>query len=310
MRKDARIYVAGHRGLIGSAVLRRLKAEGCNGILTRTRRELELSDARRVDAFFRRYRPELVVLAAGRTGGIAENASKPAALIAENLAVQLNVMGAARRHGARRLLFFGSSCMYPRACPQPMREESLWAGPLEPTSRAYAAAKLAGVETCLAFNAEDRVPRFLPLIPNSVYGPGDDFDPASAHVLGALISRLHDAARRRASALSLWGSGKPRREFLYSDDLADACWMLLNADVSRLALPVNVGGGADVSIRELAALIARVVGYGGRIEWDESRPDGAPVKRLDGRRLRSLGWRPRTPIEEGIRRAYAWHQMK
>ena len=302
------VFVAGHRGLIGSAVVRKLRAEGFRRVLTRGREDLDLRDAAAVDAWFRRAKPEAVVLAAGRVGGIVENASRPADFIADNLAIQLAVLGAARRHGAERVVFFGSSCMYPRVCPQPMAEERLGTGPVEPTSRAYAAAKAAGVEMCLAFDAQDRASRFLPLIPNSVYGPGDDFDPETGHVLSALVARFEDARRRRAPSVTLWGSGKPRREFLYCDDLADAVFLLLTRRALPKALPLNVGGGRAVSIRELARKAAAAVGYEGRVLWDRSKPDGAPVKVLDSRRVRALGWRPRVSLEEGLRRTVAWRR--
>lgn len=302
------VFVAGHRGLIGSAVLRRLRAEGCRNVLTRTRAQLDLRDARAVDAFFRRRRPKVVILAAGRVGGIVENAKRPADFIADNLAIQQAVLTAARRHGAERVVFFGSSCMYPRACPQPMAEERLGTGAVEPTSRAYAAAKSAGVETCLAFNAQDKKTRFLPLIPNSVYGPGDDFDPETGHVLSALIARMSAAKRRRAPRVTLWGTGKPRREFLHADDLADAVWHLLKKDPARLSWPMNVGGGEAVSIRELAEGVRAAVGYAGAIAWDRSKPDGAPVKVLDSRRARAAGWRPRVSLREGLRRTAAWYE--
>jgi GDP-L-fucose synthase len=308
--KKTTIFVAGHRGLIGSAVLRRLEAEGCRRVLTRTRAALDLRDARRVDAFFRRHRPKVVVLAAGRVGGIVENAKHPADFIADNLAIELSVLSAARRHGAERVVFFASSCMYPRVCPQPMAEERLETGALEPTSRAYAVAKSAGVELCRAFDAQDGRARFLPLIPNSVYGPGDDFELESAHVLSALVRRMTDARRRGAPSVTLWGSGKPKREFLFCDDLADAVWHLLRKDPKRLSLPMNVGGGEAVSIRELAERVREAVGYQGRILWDRTKPDGAPIKVLDSRRARATGWTPRTRLKEGLKRTTAWYEAR
>lgn len=300
------VFVAGHRGLIGSAVVRRLRADGFRRLLTRERAELDLRDGAAVDAFFRRARPKAVVLAAGRVGGIVENKTRPADFIADNLALQQAVLGAARRHRAERVVFFGSSCMYPRVCPQPMGEDRLGTGPVEPTSRAYAAAKAAGVEMCLAFDAQDRASRFAPLIPNSVYGPGDDFDPETGHVLSALVARFEDARRRRAPSVTLWGSGTPRREFLYCDDLADAVVRLLTRRALPKSLPLNVGSGTAVSIRTLARKAAAAVGYEGRILWDRSKPDGAPVKVLDSRRMRALGWRPRVGLDEGLRRTVAW----
>lgn len=308
--RKASIFVAGHRGLIGAAVLRRLKREGCRRVLTRTRARLDLRDARRVDAFFRRHRPRVVVLAAGRVGGIVENARRPADFIADNLAIELSVLSAARRHGAERVVFFASSCMYPRICPQPMAEERLETGPVEPTSRAYAIAKSAGAELGRAFDAQDGRARFLTLIPNSVYGPGDDFDPESGHVLSALVSRMTEARRRGAPSVTLWGSGRPKREFLYCDDLADAVWHLLRRDPARLRWPMNVGGGEAVSIRELAERVRAAVGYRGRIVWDRTKPDGAPIKVLDSRRVRATGWRPKTPLSEGLARTAAWREAR
>lgn len=302
------VFVAGHRGLIGSAVVRRLRADGFRRLLTRERADLDLRDGAAVDAFFRRARPKAVVLAAGRVGGIVENKTRPADFIADNLALQQAVLGAARRHRAERVVFFGSSCMYPRVCPQPMAEERLGTGAVEPTSRAYAAAKAAGVEMCLAFDAQDRTARFLPLIPNSVYGPGDDFDPETAHVLSALVARFEAARTRNAPSVTLWGSGAPRREFLYCDDLADAVVRLLRRPALPKSLPLNVGGGRAVSIKALAAKVAAAVGYEGRIRWDRSKPDGAPVKVLDSRRIRALGWRPSVSLDEGLRRTVAWYR--
>jgi len=308
--RNASVFLAGHRGLVGSAVLRRLRREGCRRVLTRTRAQLDLRDARRVDAFFRRERPHIVVLAAGRAGGIAENARRPADFIADNLAIQTAVLPAARRHRAERVVFFGSSCMYPRECPQPMREEMLGAGPLEPTSRAYAVAKLAGVEMCRAFDAQDGRARFLALVPNSVYGPGDDFDPETGHVLSSLVTRMSEAKRRGLRTVTLWGTGRPRREFLHSDDLAGAVWHLLGRAPTRLASPMNVGGGESASIRELAELVREAVGWDGRVEWDRSRPDGAPIKVLDSRLVRAAGWRPKVRLRDGLRGVVAWREAR
>lgn len=303
----ASVYVAGHRGLIGSAIVRGLRNAGFVNLLTRSRAELELTDATAVDRFFKEARPEYVVLAAGRVGGIVVNRDFPADFIAENLAIQLTVMHAAWRTGVRRLLFFGSSCMYPKQAPQPMAEELLLSGALEETSMAYAVAKLAGTETCLAFNRQHGGERFVPLIPNSVYGPNDDFNPGSGHVLSALITRFHAAKESGSDAVTLWGTGSPRREFLFADDLAQACLTLLGADLSSARLPLNVGPGDDVSIAELAETVAKIIGYEGRIEWDRSKPDGVPRKLLDSTRMRSLGWRPVTSLEIGIRATYAWY---
>ena len=306
--RSAKIYVAGHRGLLGSAIARVFAAAGYSNLVTRARAQLELADPQAVDHFFEHERPEYVVLAAGRVGGIVVNRDFPADFITENLAIQLNVMRAAHRGGVKRLVFFASSCMYPREAPQPMAEDLLLTGRPEPTSMAYAIAKFAGTETCLAYNRQFGGQRFVPVIPNSVYGPNDNFDPAAGHVLSALLQRFHAARLRGDGSVTLWGSGTPRREFLYADDLAAACLTILGADLSGTPLPVNIGPGEDVSIRDLAATVARVVGYQGRIEWDRSKPDGAPRKLLDSARMRGLGWRASTGLETGIRMTYDWYR--
>lgn len=305
--RDARIFVAGHRGLVGSALLRALRAQRHSDVVTRARTELDLADAAAVDGFFDRERPQYVLLAAGRVGGIVANRDFPADFIAENLAIQLNVIRAAHRTGVRRTIFFASSCMYPREAPQPMGEELLLTGRPEETSIAYAMAKLAGTQMCLAYNRQYGAGRFVPVIPNSVYGPNDNFDPASGHVLSALIHRFHAARAGGDPAVTLWGSGSPRREFLFADDLAAACIALLDMDLGRVELPLNIGVGEDVSIRELAELIRGAVGYSGRIEWDRSKPDGVPRKFLDSSRIHALGWTPVTPLADGIRRTYEWY---
>lgn len=307
MALDGRIYVAGHRGLIGSAVHRALSAAGHGDVVVRTREELELRDGAAVEAFFASERPDYVVFGAGRVGGIVVNRDFPADFISDNLAIQGNVIGAARRHGVRRLLFFASSCMYPRECPQPMAEDLLLTGKPEPTSMAYAISKLAGMEMCLAQNRQHGGVRFVPVIPNSVYGPNDDFDPATGHVLSSLVRKFHEAKVKGAPSVGLWGTGSPRREFLYADDLAAACVRLLDTDLAGVPLPLNIGPGEDVSIAELAAIVASVVGFDGAIEWDRSKPDGAPRKLLDSARMRALGWAASTSLEDGIRRTYQWY---
>lgn len=305
---DSRIYVAGHAGLIGSALVRMLESRGCRKVITRTRAELDLTDASAVAHFFSTERPELVLLAAGRVGGIVANRDRPAQFLAENLAIQSNVIGAAHRAGVKRLVFFASSCMYPRECAQPMAETALFTGRPEETSMAYAVAKAAGTQLCLAYNQQYGVKRFVPLIPNSVYGPHDNFDPASGHVLAALIARFHAAKTKGDASVTLWGSGNPKREFLYADDLAEACWLLLAADLSGVELPLNVGPGSDTSVRELASTIAGTVGYRGGVEWNTSMPDGAPHKLLDSARMRKLGWQARVPLHEGVRKTYDWYR--
>lgn len=307
MKKDARVFVAGHAGLIGSAMIRRLEREGYTHIITLPRSQLDLQDATRVASFFEEARPEYVVLAAGRVGGIVENRTYPADFMDENIAIQLNVLKAARKAGVTKLILFGSSCMYPRECPQPMAEDILLSAKPEPTSLPYAISKLAGTYMCLAYNAQYGAKRFLPVIPNSAYGPNDNFDPQSGHVLSALMARFHEAKERNLDSVALWGSGSPRREFVYADDIADACLHLLQQDVSALEFPLNIGVGYDTSIKELAKTIAEVVGYEGRLNWDRAKPDGAPRKLLDSARLRASGWQPNVGFAEGLRNTYEWY---
>lgn len=302
-----RVFVAGHRGLIGSALVRRLKLEGCTNILTRSRSQLDLMQEGEVSAFFARYKPHIVFLAAGKVGGIVENQRIPADFIIQNLSIQINVLRAAHAAGVQKLVFFGSSCMYPRECPQPMAEDLILTGKPEETSLPYAISKLAGVHMCLALNKQYGETRYLPVIPNSTYGPNDDFDTRSSHVLAALIRKIDEARQTGARFVELWGSGTPCREFIHADDVADACWYLLQQDVSKLEFPINIGTGAEQSIRELAATIARILRYEGEIRWDASKPDGAPRKLLDNSRLRVLGWKPTVNLEDGIRRTYEWY---
>jgi GDP-L-fucose synthase len=307
MDKTSRIYVAGHTGLIGSAVKRTLERSGFSNVITASHRDLELADTLSVDGFFDSAKPEFVVLAAGRVGGIVENQTYPADFMNTNLAIQLNVLRAANRVGVRKLILFASSCMYPRECPQPMQESALFSGYLEPTSLAYAVSKLAGMQMCLAYNQQYGEKRFIPVIPNSAFGPNDNFDPKSGHVLSALIRRMHEAKETNASSVMLWGSGNPRREFIHADDIAEACLVLLQGDTSQLQFPLNLGTGKDFSIRELAENIANVVGYTGELEWDTSKPDGAPRKLLDSSRLLMFGWRPYVDLVSGLKSTYQWY---
>lgn len=307
MTNDAVIYVAGHAGLIGSAVVRRLERDGYRGLVTRGRNQVDLEDGGRVDEFFDEVHPDYVVLAAGRVGGIIENQTFPADFMDENIAILLNVLRAARKAGVRKLILFGSSCMYPRECPQPMAEDALLSGKPEPTSLPYAISKLAGTYICLAYNKQDHDARFIPVIPNSAYGPHDNFDPKSGHVLSALMARFHQAKVSGAESVTLWGSGSPRREFIHADDIADACVHLLAQGNAVIELPLNIGVGADVSIKELAELIAGVVGYQGRLEWDLTKPDGAPRKLLDSARIQSLGWKPKVGLAAGLASTYQWY---
>ena len=317
MERSARIYVAGHTGLAGSAILRALQRAGYSNLVLRRHAELELTDARAVAAFFERERPEHVFLAAAKVGGILANESYPADFIRENLAVQLNVIGEAWRAGVKRLLFLGSSCIYPRDCPQPIKEEYLLSGPLEPTNRAYALAKIAGVEMCWSYNRQHGA-RFLAAMPTNLYGSGDSYDLQNSHVLPALIRKVHEATLRGEQRVTLWGSGRPRREYLFSDDMADACVFLMRlpeVEFDRLVAPaqaplINIGAGSDQSIAELATLIAETLGYGGEFAYDASKPDGTPRKLLDVSRIAALGWRAKTELREGIALAYQDFQRR
>ncbi|MET8759937.1 GDP-L-fucose synthase [Lentzea sp. NPDC004782] len=307
LRRDALFYVAGHRGLVGSAVYRALAANGFSRLLGRTSEELDLRDRSVVRAFFAEQRPEYVVLAAARVGGIHANATHPAEFLSDNLLIQVNVLDAAQEFGVKRLLFLGSSCIYPKFAEQPIRENSLLTGGLEPTNSAYAIAKIAGVLQVQALRRERGV-SFISAMPTNLYGPGDNFHPHDSHVLPGLIRRFHDAARTGAEKVVCWGSGTPKREFLHVDDLAAACLVLMeNYDDAE---PINVGFGTDVTIRELAETVASVVGYEGRIEWDDSRPDGTPRKLLDLRRIHALGWRAGIGLREGIESTYEWFRRE
>ena len=309
--REARIYVAGHRGLVGSAMLRALNAGGCRRLITRSHAELELTDSAAVEQFFAAERPEIVLLCAAKVGGIAANNAYPAEFIHVNLSIQSNVIHAAWKSGVQRLLFLGSSCIYPRDCPQPIREEYLLTGPLEATNRPYAIAKIAGVEMCWSYNRQYAT-RYLALMPTNLYGPGDNYDLESSHVLPALIRKCHEAKVTGADRVQAWGSGTPRRELLYSGDLADAVLFLLGLDDARLGgcfndhRPplINVGSGQDVTIAELVDRVKAIVDYQGDVAWDRSRDDGTPQKLLDVSTLQALGWRFKTPLDEGIRLAY------
>ena len=307
MQLTDKIYVAGHTGLIGSAVMRRLATLGYSRVLQASHADLDLSDAAAVDCFFEKNSPDYVVLAAGRVGGIVENQVFPADFMNANLAIQLNVLKAAHLAGVKKLIFFASSCMYPRECPQPMAETALQSGSLEPTSLAYAISKLAGLQMCLAYNQQYGEKRFIPLIPNSAYGPHDNFDAESGHVMSGLIRRFHEAYASDATSVTIWGSGLPRREFIHADDIADAAISLLEGQTEALTLPLNVGTGVEISIKELAVEIARIVGYTGRVVWDHSKPDGAPRKLLDSGRLRAFGWKPSVDFEQGLTNTYRWY---
>jgi GDP-L-fucose synthase len=312
MTPDAKIYVAGHRGLAGSALVRRLQAAGYRNLVTRTHAELDLTDAARTREFLEAERPDVVFLAAAKVGGILANDTYPADFIRDNLAIQTNVIDAAYRAGVKSLLFLGSSCIYPRECPQPIKESYLLTGPLEPTNRPYAIAKIAGIEMCWSYNRQYGT-RYLCAMPTNLYGPGDNYDLRTSHVLPALIRKFHEAKGVGAGEVTVWGSGTPRREFLYSDDMADACIHLMGLSQESLMekIPaghpplVNVGCGEDLTIGELAGLVREAVGASAQIVYDRSKPDGTPRKLLDIGLIRALGWQPRVPLAEGLRRAYA-----
>ena len=311
MDPDSRIYIAGHRGLVGSAIHRELLRRGYHNILTRTHEELDLCDEVAVDAFFSAEKPDFVFLAAAKVGGILANNNFPAEFIRDNLIIQTNVIESSRNAGVKRLLFLGSSCIYPKLCPQPIKEEYLLTGPLEPTNRPYAIAKIAGVEMCWSYNRQYGT-RYLAAMPTNLYGPGDNFDLANSHVLPALIRKTAEAKTSGAKEIVVWGTGTPRRELLYSDDLAQACCFLMNLDEQRFGSLlvadepplINIGTGEDVTIRELAEVVARVLEFDGELTFDASKPDGTPRKLMDVGRLHSLGWRHTTDLEQGIRRTW------
>jgi len=304
MDTDARIFVAGHRGLVGSAIVRRLQRAGHGNLLLRTRAELDLRDPAAVERFFAAERPPLVFLAAAKVGGIRANDVYPADFLRENLQIQTAVIDAAWRHGSSKLLFLGSSCIYPKLAPQPIREESLLTGPLEPTNEWYAIAKIAGLKLCQAYRRQHGFDA-ISAMPTNLYGPGDNFNLLDSHVLPALIRRFHDAKMSGTPEVVVWGTGTPRREFLHVDDLADALLFLMQRYSDEPHL--NVGWGEDLSIRELAELVARIVGYDGRLTFDATKPDGTPRKLLDVSRLNSLGWNPTISLEDGIRTTYEWY---
>jgi GDP-L-fucose synthase len=301
---DAVIYVAGHRGLVGSAIWRHLEQRGHRRLLGRTSRELDLRDKLAVDGFFDESKPEFVVLAAAKVGGIAANSAYPADFLSDNMRIQLNVLEAAHRTGVRRLLLLGSSCIYPKHAPQPIREDSLLTGPLEPTNDAYAIAKIAGVLQVQAMRRQFGA-SFISAMPTNLYGPGDNFDLVSSHVLPALIHKFHAAKLANSPTVSLWGSGNPRREFLHVDDLARACVVLLERYDDPA--PINVGVGEDLTIRELAEVVASVVGFSGGVEFDRTKPDGTPRKLLDVSRINALGWKADIALRDGIASTYRWY---
>ena len=304
MEINSRIYVAGHRGLVGSAIIRALKQKGFENLITRTHSELELMDSAAVRKFFKETKPEYVFLAAAKVGGIHANSTYPADFIRENLLVQTNVIHEAWRHGVEKLMFLGSSCIYPKLCPQPTKEEYLLTGELESTNDAYALAKIAGIKTCQSYNKQYGT-NYFSVMPTNLYGINDNFHPENSHVLPALIRKFHEAKLSNAESVNIWGNGTARREFLHTDDLAEALLFLMeNYDDSAI---VNVGCGEDQTIRELAETIQKVVGFSGRLEFDTSFPNGTPQKILDISKINSLGWKPRIPLKEGLKQVYKWY---
>lgn len=297
------VYIAGHTGLVGSALVRRFSGRAGIRTLTATRSELDLTDGSSVHEFLKRERPDVVIIAAGKVGGILANSRVPADFIYENLMIEANLIHGAWQTGVKRLLNFGSSCMYPKACSQPMTTEQLMTGAVEPTSQPYAVAKWAGMTLCSAYHRQHGV-AFLTAIPCTVYGPGDSFDPDSAHVLSALIRKFHEARLRAERRVILWGTGAPQREFIYAEDLAEACDVLLER--YRGEEPINVGSGQAQRVRELAEIVKAIVGFEGDIHWDRSRPDGAPEKRLDSSLIHGFGWSARTPLRAGVEQTYHW----
>lgn len=304
MKSESRIFIAGHNGLVGSALVRRWRKAGFHNLLLRRSAEVDLTDQAATEAFFAAEKPEYVLLAAAKVGGIHANDTYPAEFIRDNLAIQTNVIHSARKHGVKKLLFLGSSCIYPKLAPQPMNEDCLLTGPLEPTNQWYAIAKIAGLKMCQAYRRQYGF-NAIAAMPTNLYGPNDNFDLQNSHVLPALIRKFHEAKQANAPVVEIWGTGNPRREFLHADDLADACLHLMQTyDDEQL---VNVGWGSDVSIAELAAMIAKVVGYQGRMHFDSSKPDGTPRKLLDTGRLTALGWQPTINLEQGLRDTYTWY---
>ena len=303
MNKSEKIFVAGHRGMVGSALIRALEAAGFSKLLKRDRSELDLGDSAAVSKFFAKEKPEVVIFAAAKVGGIKANNDQPVEFLLENLRVQNNVIAAAHENGARKLLFLGSACIYPKLAPQPIPESALLSGPLEPTNEAYAIAKIAGVKLCQAFSREYGA-NFISAMPTNLYGPNDNYDLETSHVLAALLRKAHEAKKGGARELVVWGTGTPRREFLHVDDCAAACLFLLEKYDSPEI--VNVGCGEDISIHELAELICDVVDFDGELSWDKTKPDGTPRKLLDISKLRGLGWTPTIPLRDGIAQTYDW----
>ncbi|MBI5140266.1 MAG: GDP-L-fucose synthase [Candidatus Vogelbacteria bacterium] len=307
MEKQSKIFVAGHRGLLGASLIKELLAQGYAHLITRTHQELDLTDRGKVNVFFRREKPEYVFLTAGRNGGIKANATYPADFFHANIAIQDSVFEAAQKNEIKHLVFYASSCIYPKISAQPMKEEYLLTGAIEPTSEGYAAAKIAGIFACRSYNNQHQTKRFIALVPNSMFGPNDHFDLDNAHVFSSLIRKFHEAKNTGERKIVLWGSGSPRREFVFVDDVAKASIFAMQ-NAGRLEnIHYNIGSGQDFSIKELAAMIVEVVGFKGNVEWNVSLPDGAPRKLLDSSRFLALGWRSQTEIMNGLRKTYEWY---
>ena len=303
MEKNSKIYLAGHQGLVGSAILRKLRDEGYKNLVLKTKEQVDLLNQRATADFFAAEKPEYVFLAAAKVGGILANNTYPAQFIYENLQIQNNLIQQSYLNGVKKLLFLGSSCIYPRACPQPIKEEYLLTGPLEPTNEPYAIAKIAGIKMCQSYNRQYGA-NFIAVMPTNLYGPNDNFSSGDSHVLPALIRRFHEGKIKNSPAVTVWGTGKARREFLLVDDLADACVFLMNKyNKSEI---INIGAGVDITIKELAELIKNITGFKGEINWDEAKPDGTPRKLLDVAKLHRLGWRHQINLEQGIKMTYAW----
>ncbi|MBU4223715.1 GDP-L-fucose synthase [Patescibacteria group bacterium] len=305
MNKNSKIYIAGHNGLVGSAIIRRLQKDGYTNLLLRTHKELELADQRAVAEFFAKEKPEYVFLAAAKVGGIMANQTYPADFIYENLAIQNNLIHQSYLKGVKKLLFLGSSCIYPRLCPQPIKEKYLLSGKLEPTNNAYAIAKIAGIIMCQSYNKQYNT-NFISVMPTNLYGQNDNFNLDDSHVLPALIKKFHEAKKNKAKEVAVWGTGNAMREFLHVDDLANACVFLMNSyNDSEI---INIGTGEDLPIKKLAELIRNIVGYKGKISWDSTKPDGTPRKLLDVSRLHQLGWKHKINLEKGIKMTYEWYK--
>lgn len=306
MNRNSSIYIAGHTGLVGSAIWRRLNGSGCSNLAAATHAELDLTDRGMAEAFFRKVKPDYVFLAAARVGGIQANNAYPAEFIFQNLMIEANVIDLAYKHGVKKLMFLGSSCIYPKICPQPIKEEYLLTGPIEPTNEPYAVAKLAGLKMCESYDRQYGT-NFISVVPANVYGINDNFEDGG-HVVAATIKKFHEAVVKGSPAVTIWGTGKPRREFLYVDDLADACVFLMDTYDSKEF--INVGIGVDTSIAELAEAVKRITGFKGEIVYDTSRADGMPQRLLDSTKMNGLGWRPKTALEKGLRMTYEWYKTK